>query len=291
MFDEQEQPAETLDSDAAETTAAEDKTEVAGQHDDDHDEADSQEQPAEEEEEIEVGDRKLALPKSVAAQLKTERMLNADYTQKTQAVAAERQQVAAERAEVQRQAKDHQQYIGEIAKVHSIDERLAQYNAAITSQLSIDDPALCQRYMVERDALYAERHQAVTSLTQKEQQIALNKQQEIAKQVQQADAYMKREIPGFNPERSNQLQQYALKQGMTADAITKAIVKNPVVAVLMHKAELYDKLLAKQAPKTPPVAAAKPAIRVGSNATVKKEPTSMTDAEFAAYRRSISSRK
>ena len=79
---------------------------------------------------------------------------------------------------------------------------------------------------------------------------------------------------------------------MNAEAAFKAIIKNPVVAFMMHKAELYDKLLAKQAPKTPPVAAAKPAIRVGSNATVQKDPAKMNDKEFSAWRSSqIKNRK
>lgn len=291
MFDDMEQPAETLDSDAAGNTAAEDHTEAAGQYDDGHDDADSQEQTAEEEEEIEVGDKKLALPKSIAEKLKSERLMHADYTQKTQGLAAERQQVATERAEVHRQAKTQHEFVQEMAELVSIDKQLAQYNALDLQTIADDDPIGCQKLLIQKSALEAQRAKVAQSLTQKDQQIALSKQQFIAKQVQDADAYMKREIPGFTPERSDELQKYAAKHGMEAEAAFKAIIKNPVVAVLMHKADLYDKLLAKQAPKPQPVAAAKPAIRVGSNATVKKDPTKMTDAEFAAYRRKTSNRK
>jgi hypothetical protein len=69
------------------------------------------------------------------------------------------------------------------------------------------------------------------------------------------------------------------------------VFKQPAVAKLLHKAELYDKLLAKQAPKPQAAPEAKPALRVGSNAAVKKDPTKMTDKEFAAYRKSVSKRK
>lgn len=285
MSEELEQPA-LPDSEAAGNTAAEDHTGAADQHDDDSSDADSQEQAAEEEEEIEVGDRKLALPKSVAATLKSERMMHGDYTQKTQAVAKEREAVAAERADVARQAKDQQAYVQEMASVVSIDEQLAQYNALNWQSIIETDPVQAMQLQQQQKALEGKRATAVESLTQKQQQIALDKQQFFAKQFQDADAYMKREIPGFSPERSNELQKYAVKDGMPVEAAAKAIMKNPVVAKWMHKAELYDKLLSKQAPKPPPVAAAKPAIRVGSNATVQKDPAKMTDKEYATWRQS-----
>lgn len=291
MSEEMEQPA-LPDSEAAGSTAAEDHSNAAGQHDDNSSDADSQEQTAEEEEEIEVGDRKLALPKSIAATLKSERMMHGDYTQKTQAVAEERKAVAAERADVARQAKEQHEYVKEMAAVVSIDEQLAQYNALNWQQIIETDPVQAMQLQQQQKALEGKRAAAETSLTQKQQQIALDKQQSFAKRVQDADAYMKREIPGFTPERSNELQKYAASKGLSAEDAAKAIVKNPIVAVLMHKAEQYDKLMQKSAPKPPPVAAAKPAIRVGSNASVQKTPEKMTDKEFAAWRQSqIKNRK
>lgn len=283
MSDELEQPA-LPDSEAAENTAAEDHTEVAGQHDDDHADADSQEQAAEEEEEIEVGDKKLALPKSIAEKLKSERLMHADYTQKTQGLAAERQQVAAERAEVARQGKTQHEYVQEMAQLVAIDQQLAGYAALDWDALITNDPQEALRYQQQQKALEGKRATAAESLTQKQQQLDLDKQQGFAKQIQEADAYMKREIPGFSSGRNDELAKYATSQGMTPEATAKAVIKNPVIAKLLHKAELYDKLLAKQTPKPPPVAAATPAIRVGSNATVKKDPATMTDKEYSDWR-------
>lgn len=294
MFDTQEQPAAASDSNAAGSTAAEDSNNLASQIAEDdlqNADANSQEQIAEEDEEIEIGDRKVALPKSLAATLKSERMMNADYTQKTQAVAEERRQVAAEREQNQRQVRDQQQYMQEMAAVVAVDQQLAQYNALDWNALIESDPVRAMQLQQQQKALEGRRATAIQSLTQKQQQFALDKQHSFAKQVQDAADYMKREIPGFSPERSNTLQQYAVKDGMPAEAVTKAIVKNPVIAKWMHKAELYDKLLSKQAQKPPPVAEVKPAIRVGSNATVKRDPTKMSDTEFATYRRNVSKRK
>jgi hypothetical protein len=285
MSFELEQPTSS-DSEAAGNAAAEDLHGAANNLDDQDHDANSQEQIAEEDEEIEVGDRKFALPKSAAAQLKTERMLQADYTQKTQGVAEERKAVAAERADVARQAKEHQEYAKEMASVIALDDQIAQYNALDWNSIIASDPQQAMQLQQQQKALEHQREAASNSLTQKQQQIALDKQQSFAKQVQDADAYMQREIPGFATGRNDELAKYGAKLGMSPEAIAKAVIKNPVVATLLHKADLYDKLLAKQAPKPPPVAQATPAIKVGSTASVQKDPAKMTDKEFAAWRSS-----
>lgn len=283
MSFELEQPG-NQDSDAAGSAAAEDLHGAASQLDDNDPDGASREQAAEEDDEIEVGDRKFTLPKSAAAQLKTERMLQADYTKKTQDVAEDRKAVAAERADVARQAKEHQEYAKEMASVIAIDDQIAQYNALDWNSIIASDPQQAMQLQQQQRALEQKREAAQGSLTQKQQAIALDKQQSFAKQVQDADAYMQREIPGFATGRNDELAKYAAKLGMSPEATAKAVIKNPVVASLLHKADLYDKLLAKQAPKTPPVAQATPAIKVGSTASVQKDPAKMTDKEFAAWR-------
>lgn len=281
-----EQPAEMPDSDAAGTAAAEDLHGAASQLDDNGSDGHSQEQAAEEDEEVEIGDRKFALPKSAAEQLKKERMFQIDYTQKTQATADDRKAVAAERAENDRRAKEQHEYIKEMAAVTAIDDQLAQYKALDWNAIIASDPQQAMQLQQQEKALEQKRAEASNSLTQKQEAIALSKQQSFAKQVQDADAYMQREIPGFATGRNDELAKYAAKLGMSPEQTAKAVIKNPVIASLLHKADLYDKLLAKQAPKTPPVAQATPAIRVGSTASVQKDPAKMTDKEFAAWRSS-----
>lgn len=278
MSDFVEQP-ETPDSDAVNADA--DNSAVNPL--DDQDNSTSQEQ-IEDDEEIEIGERKFALPKSAAETLKSERMMQADYTRKTQEVAETRKAVEAERADVARQAKTQGEYVKEMASVVAIEEQLAQYANLDWQQIIDSDPVQAMQLQQQQRALEGKRQEAQTNLAQKQQQIALDKQQSFAKQVQDAEAYMKREIPGFATGRNDELAKYAAKLGMSADATARAVIKNPVIAVALHKAELYDKLISKQAPKSPPVAAAAPAIKVGSKANVQKDPANMTDKEFAAWR-------
>lgn len=277
-MDELEQPAEQLDSGAA-AAAAEEHDQAAEQHDDQADEVSQEE--AEEEEEIEIGGKKFAMPKSVAAEIKAGTMRNADYTQKTQAVAAERKAFEAEREQVRQQS---QQYIKELATVHSIDAQLEQYKQIDWSAASDQDPVAAQKLHFEYQALQNKRQEAVQAVTQKQEAHALAEQQTLAKQVQEADAYFRREIPGWSNERSARLQQFAVEQGLPADALTMAVVRQPALAKLLHKAELFDQMEKKQSKKPQaPAAPPAPVTRVGAaRAAAKPDPSKMTDAQWYA---------
>lgn len=291
MSDELEQPAEMPDSAAADNAGGEGQHQ-AGAHDaNPFDDADSQEQPDEEEnEEVEVGERKISLPKTVAERLKSERMMHADYTQKTQSVAEERKAMQVERETMQRQSTA---YVQDVAKVIAIDDQLAQYARVDWPLLMDEDPVTAMKYQHAQTQLQNQRAQAVNELTQKQQHTALEEQQGIAKQAQDASGYFAREIKGWSEERNTTLQKYATAEGIDMSVLGKALLQSPAIVKLVNKAEMYDQLVKKQSPKQAPAAAAKPAIKIGSGgASAVTDPAKMTDAQFAAMRRKqIQSRK
>lgn len=291
-MDDLEQP-DAQDSDAVDTGADNQHAQVDDRHDDAHQDPDSQEQAEEEEDEIEVDGKKFAMPKSAAAKLQAERLMQADYTQKTQAVAEERKAVAAEREQVQRQQQESQQYINEIARVVSIDEQLALYNGLNWQQLIDQDPVEAMKLQQQQRALEGQRHQAAQAITHKQQQNALNEQQSIAKQVQEADAYFKREIPGWSNERSTRVQAYAIEQGIPASVLFQAVIKQPALAKILHKAELFDQLEKKQsAAKPKPVVQDKPVTRItATRSSAQRDPEKMNMDEWAAWRNAQRSKK
>lgn len=280
-----EQPALPDSGDAGSTAA--DNNNAADAHDinDDLDPA-SQEQAEEEDEEIEVDGKKYALPKSAAEKLKSERMLNADYTQKTQAVAERGRQLDTREAEVTRNREEAQKYIDDIADVRSIDSRLALYKTVNWADLIDRDPQTAMLYQQEQRDLEAQRNEKVQNITQKQQANALSAQQNFAKQVQEADAYFKREIPGWTNERSNRVQEFAISQGISADELTQAVVRQPALAKLLHKAELFDQLEKKQAAAKPkPLVQDKPVTRISATRqSVRRDPAKMSDAEWMKQR-------
>lgn len=249
------------------------------------DESNPAEEPPEDEEEIEIGDKKFALPKSAAEKLKQERMLNADYTRKTQEVAEQRKQIEARAAEVERHHTEQQQYIQDYAKVVAIDDQLAQYAALDWQSLITSDPVQAMQLQQQQRALESQRGQLVNTVTQRQQQKALAEQQEIAKQAQQAEAYFAREIKGWSPERSNALMQYGVAEGLPPDALSQAVLRQPALAKILHKAELYDQLERKQSAKPKPVTQDKPVTRVSAaRATAHTDPDKMPMDKWLKWR-------
>jgi hypothetical protein len=253
MNDELEQPVASQDSEAAGNTAAEEvENEVAGQQDDaDGADADSQEQTAEDdpEEEIEIGDKKFALPKSAAEKLKAERMMQADYTKKTQEVAEHRKAVEARDAEVQRHAAEAQEYLAEIGEIHSIDKQLAMYRGLDWARLIDENPKEAMLYQQQQRDLETARTEVANKITTKRNEKALAEQQSTAKQIQEAETYFKREIPGWSPERSNRIADYAAEQGIPKGTLAASVLRNPALVKVLNKAEMFDQLQKKQAAK------------------------------------------
>lgn len=280
-MDELEQPAGLPDSDAAAQSAAAEEHEHEAEQHDDHADPDSEEQP-EEDEEIEIGGKKVAMPQSIAAEIKAGMMRNADYTQKTQAVAEQRKAIEAEREQVRQQAEQHQQYAKELSTVHALDERLAEFKQVDWQALSREDPALAQQLRFQYDDLQQKRNEAVTAVTQKQQQLALAEQQATAKQVQEAEAYVQREIPGWTKEAGAELNSWAQAKGVKLDqTFAKAVIANPALIVMMNKARMLEQLEAKQSAKPKPAPPPAPVTRVSaSRATAAKDLSKVSDADW-----------
>ncbi len=242
-------------------------------------------EPEEEDEEVEIGDKKFALPKSTAEKLKAERLMQADYTRKTQEVAAERKQIETRAAEVTKQHQESQQYISEIAKVVAIDDQLAQYQNLPWQQLYDTDPVEAMKLDNQFRALQGQRQTAANAVTQKQQQNALAEQQTVAKQVQDAEAYFAREIPGWSRERSGALMNYGVAEGLPGDVLSQAVLRQPALAKILHKAEMYDQLVKKQSAKPKPETQEKPVPRISAaRAGAQKDPEKMSMDEWAVWR-------
>lgn len=297
MSDELEQSAQLQNS------AQVDDVDGGSQHDTgdegnlalNHLDEDSQEQPdqEEEDEEVEIGERKFALPKSAAEKLKAERLMQADYTQKTQGVAEDRKQIATEREQFQKHQQDVQQHLDDIADLRAIDKEIKRIDAMNLADYVESDPVGVMKVQEQRRQLENQRQELAGNITQKQQNTALEEQQSIAKQIQDAEGYFTREIKGWSKERNNALQQYAASNGIDVKVLGQALLKNPAIIKLVHNAELYDQLVKKQSPKSVPAPAAKPAIKIGSSgASAVTDPAKMTDTQFAAWRRNqIKNRK
>ena len=295
MFEDQDASSATTTEDIPEVEFSEDINDGSHQDisaDGQEDEVDSE--PPEEQSEVEVDGKKYALPKSAAEKIKAERMMQADYTRKTQEVAEHRKSLESEVANFQKQRQDHEKYVNEIAEVVSIDKQLDAYSKLDWQGLIDQDQGLALKYQQNMRDLERLRMDKLGVLQERQRQLAMEEQQVTAKQYQDANAYFSREIQGWSDERSDQLMKYGVAEGVPGSAITQFALKHPAVAKILHKAELYDQIVKKQQASSTPkpeVVKAVPAAKVGGNANVKKDPAKMSDTEYAAYRRRIQSNR
>lgn len=211
--------------------------------------------------------------------LKAERLMQADYTRKTQELAAHRQQL-------QQQAQFNQQFLDEAATLRAMELRMAEYDKLDWRALVDADPAQAQKMQLDRGDLARERDRVAQSLHAKQAQTFQQQQAQLAGLREQAAAYLSKQISGWSPERDAAVAKYVVNQGVPADAVGNVMTHMPQFGVMAHKAELYDALVAKATKKQPPAPQEAPVTRIAATrATANKDPGQMSDAEFAQWRK------
>lgn len=229
-------------------------------------------------EEIEKEGQKYRIPKA----LKGELMMHADYTRKTQAVAEERKALEAERNQI-RQIND--EMLNARASVISIDNQLAQYQQVDWQALIDKDPITAQKLQADYISLQNKRQAAVNQYSQAEQQANLRTQQDLAKRVEETAATLQRDIPNWSPALQQTLSTFAKSLGFQDHQIKAAMAADAPSVKLLHMAHQFAQTLKKAAPQPPAQITPKPVAKVGGASKATKDPSDMTDKEFADWRR------
>jgi hypothetical protein len=231
-------------------------------------------------EEIDYDGEKYKIPKV----LKDAFLRQQDYTQKTQLVAEQRREIEVQAQQVQHQAELQRQHVAEYAEAYTLDAQLKQYQQIDWQNLIDTDPVQAMKLDRQMRELQQRRDDVVASVTQKQNQQAIQTQQETAKRMNEGRALLEREIKGWSPEVAKELTAYGQTIGFTKEELAQ--VNNPRAVMLLHKAWQFDQLMKKQAtPKAKPETQEKPITRItASKGTAVKSPSQMTDKEFAQWR-------
>lgn len=240
--------------------------------------AESEESDADQEddsEELEFRFGKHRVPKVIAEGV---RELQRDYTHKTQALAEQRKTFEAK-------AKFQEENWQESVRVAALDERLAEFSQVDWNRLSDDDPVLWQKLFSQRSLLESQRNQLAIQVAQKQQQMHLQSQQEIAQQMEASETVLKREIKEWSPQLESNLQQFAVdKFGFGMEEV-KASKANPQLYKLLHLAYVGEQLLKKQVAKPVPQAAKPVTVLKSGKGSAKVDPGKMSFTEYQKWRR------
>lgn len=220
--------------------------------------------------------------KDLVEKLKAERLMHADYTRKTQEVAEIRRAAEAERTQY---AQANAEQVRAMATLVSMDQQLQQMQQIDFQALNQQDPVKAQELFFQMQQLKDNRQQFAGQLQQMEQQRTFEEQRLVAKQIEEGDAVLKRDIPGWGPEVGKKVFDFATKElGANPGALLN--LTDPVLAKAFYYAMVGKQALAKQkegARSTPdPI---KPVSKVsGNNAGASKDMNRLSVDEWMRAR-------
>lgn len=211
--------------------------------------------------ELDVDGVKFKVPKAAQSAF----LKNADYTQKTQALAQERAQVEAERkaiadakAEADRRAEVQRESIKDHAALLNLDAQLEEFGKVDWDRVDADDLANgtnnANRWMRQWQLLKDQRQELAAKVDgaerqrlQQDSEAAETEKREAAKLRAEGAAVLAREIPNWGPDLAGKLVEFGQTVGFTYQELDQ--VNDPRLIKLLHRVYQAD-LKDKQASKT-----------------------------------------
>lgn len=232
------------------------ETETEGSEEEQPDEVEE-----EEFEEVERGGKTYKVPKA----LKSELLMQADYTRKTQELAEQRKAVEAMKAQL---AEEDEVFLTARAAQKAIDARIRQIEAITPDEWARIDAedarnGTAKGRQLDRELahLKTQREQVDAKITQHREQRDLAAQQEFAKQRENFVNALTEKI-GLTPELDEKLTQFALSKGYQAEELSQLV--DPRAGELLYLAYKGHEAIKQQMAKVRAAKAAKvqPAERV-----------------------------
>ena len=200
-----------------------------------------------------------------------------DYTKKTQEVAEQRKQLEeyAQTIKVQEQKFQEQvalnnALIGDIAKLQSVENQLAQFNDVNWQELSDTDFVEAQKLFFTYNQLQQQRNTLSSDLEVKKAALQNQQAQSISERIAQGKEVLAKEIPNWSRETSQAIVSTGREYGFTDDELS--MIVDPRHVKVLHDAMQWRKLQSNTGVKNK-VAQAKPVVKPGAKDT-KQEASS-----------------
>lgn len=242
------------------------------------------EQPEDDGEEFDWNGQKVRGPKG----LKDGVLMHADYTKKTQDVAARGRELDERQARLDQQFQASDEYLDARADLRTVTkelERFKDFGWAEYQAYRLQDIIAADEAWNYKQHLSQQHNQLTATLSQHDNQRSSEAQQEVAKRMNETQAYAQKNIKGWTTETDKQVIDFALSKGATPQDITRLM--NPLVYEMIYLARIGQQTLSK------PASAAKPAptqpaplkvVAAKANPSVRKSLGEMSMDEYAAAR-------
>jgi hypothetical protein len=277
-------PEVELETPAIETEQAEEQPvdlEALAEAETPDEEADQQQEELTQEEldELEWDGKKFKAPKGA----KDGFLMHADYTKKTQEVAATRKELEDRAERIAQQAQASEDEIQHRATMHTIDAELARFkdfdwNAYQAARQQ--DPLGADEAWNYKAHLLAQRQEVGAKLTEAEAARSASTQQEFAKRMHETEQYARSK--GWTKETDKQVLDFAFERGI--DAKTLQGVMSPTVYEMLYLARIGAQRLQKPAPKPGTQPTPLTTVAAKANPPAKKNVADMDMDEYVAFR-------
>lgn len=258
-------------------TVEEEETQDDLEQDSDDEQPDDESQPDEsDEEELELDGQKYKIPKA----LKPLVMMQSDYTQKTQQLAEQRRSFEAQQAQTQQTI---QQNIDDIATIRAIENRVNYLSQVDFRALSDNDPLQAQQLFIELQQLKDTKQNVINNISQREQQRQQLAQQQQQQLLEQGNATLAKELPGWGKDLAVKIMTFAQNDlGFSPQELQQ--VTDPRIVKALHAAMVGQQVLKKQTGAKPKTAEAKPVRTVGQGSPATKDERRMSTDDWMKAR-------
>ena len=263
-LDAEEQQIDEIEED--ETPDEGDESEEEQSEDDNEEEADSEEQPASLK--LKVNGEEIDKPLEEVIALAQQGL---DYTKKTQEVAEQRkaledyaQTIKVQEQNFMQQVELNNALIGDIAKLQSVDNQLAQFDQVNWQELSDTDFVEAQKLFFTYNQLQQQRSTLAQDLGQKQQQLQAQQAQSVQERIVKGKEILAKEIPNWSRETSQAIISTGKEYGFSDDEL--GMIVDPRHVKVLHDAMQWRKLQANTGVKNK-VAQAKPVVKPGAKDT------------------------
>lgn len=227
--------------------------------------------------EVDYEGKQYKIPK----ELKDALLRQSDYTRKTQEVAEHRRQLEAAQRQFQMASQAQQQNLKAHAQLMALEDQIQRYQNVDFQKWMDEDPVEASKAYMSFNQLNGMREHLKQQISAHEQQRQFERQQNVARLIEEGQKVLKREIPNWSADTAKALKDYGQNLGFNDSELDQ--IHDPRIVKTLHKAYLYDQMMNKA--KSQPVQdQPKPVTKVGTKAGSSKDPEKMTTEEWVKWR-------
>tara|TARA_R110000744_G_scaffold308082_1_gene416159 strand:+ start:2092 stop:3012 length:921 start_codon:yes stop_codon:yes gene_type:complete len=269
-----------VDEEEAEEESEEDDAEA----DDDEDDVEGDDEP--ETVSVKYGDVEYTVPKGLEKAI----MQEADYTQKSQGLAQEREALAGERQAAEAAHNMQGAQFEEAVKLAAIDARLAEYDEVDWQQLLQTDQHngtnIAQQLDLERRQLTDSRSRANEELAAKSQQVSAYHREAMVKSAEKTRSALSAKYADWSPSLEESMARFAIGLGVPEQQL-RTTTNQATLEILYkaHKFDLVEQQRATAKEKKPAPKPAVPAAKVkGRKQGGRPNPDKMSTKDWVSWR-------